>query len=145
MSEVLREQGNEAILGCVTQRRTTIGVRLEVGPLVGKFNRINCFLFTFCHDTKSNKKIQAVRKFLQNYGSVFSPKPKLFISEKFNSYIAFSQRKPNSTKQNLVLLLNFLKATLLFDQKTWYSNRIIICELGIRQIDYKFKIVQRIF
>ena len=36
MSEVRREQGNEGILGCVTQRRTTIGDRLEVGPLVGK-------------------------------------------------------------------------------------------------------------
>ena len=35
MSEVRREQGNEGISWCVTQRRTTIGVRLEVGPLVG--------------------------------------------------------------------------------------------------------------
>ncbi len=47
MSEVRREQGNVGISWCVTQRRTTIGVRLEVGPLVGKFNRINCFLIYF--------------------------------------------------------------------------------------------------
>ncbi len=43
------------------------------------------FLFTFCLDTKSNKNPEnsgkAVRKFLQNYGSVFSPKSKLIISE----------------------------------------------------------------
>ncbi len=28
------------------------GGRLEVGPLVDKFYRTNCFLFTFCLDTK---------------------------------------------------------------------------------------------
>ena len=45
------------------------------------------FLINFLLDQKVTK---AVRKFLQNYGSVFPPKPKLFISEKLNSYIAFS-------------------------------------------------------
>ena len=89
MSEVLREQGNEAILGCVTQRRTTIGVRLEVGPLVGKFNRINCFFYLLFVLIQKVTKIpknsgKAIRKFLQNYGSVFSPKPKLIISENLN-------------------------------------------------------------
>ena len=37
ITQVRREQGNEGVSGCVTQRRPTIGVRLEVGPLVDGF------------------------------------------------------------------------------------------------------------
>ena len=53
LSEVYREPGNECISGWVTQRRTTIGVRLEVGPLVEKFNRKIVFYLLFSFDTKS--------------------------------------------------------------------------------------------
>jgi len=36
---------------------------------------------------RARQGIKAVRKFLQNYGSVFSPKPKLLFSENLNSLI----------------------------------------------------------
>ena len=52
MSEVRREQGNVGISWCVTQRRTTIGVRLEVGPLVGKVYSIICSNMLFLHSVR---------------------------------------------------------------------------------------------
>ena len=62
MSEVRREQDNEGISGCVTQRRTTIGVRLEVGPLVDKFNRINCFFYLLFVLIQKVTKIPKIRE-----------------------------------------------------------------------------------
>jgi len=59
------------------------GGRLEVGPLVEKFNRINCFLFTFCHDTKSNKS--RILRYKQTFRNIF------FTHKIFPFSVEFSQ------------------------------------------------------